>query len=245
MLETAAEWLDGNWFALLIGLFIVGMMLYGHSRGFVRLAVSLTAIVITLIATRAVLPKTVDFLKEHTGIEAATREYIIKATGIDSLKEEQVETRESQEQIIAGMDISKSLQKALQDNNNGEMWRKLGAERFQQYVAGYLGKTIIGYIGFVLLFVLISLLLHLGLRIIDIFTEIPVIHGLNQIAGAVLGLLEALIFVWSGFLLLELFETTATGGKLLALVDASGWLGFLYHYNAVGFLLQSFVSALL
>lgn len=245
MLETAAEWLDGNWFALLIGMFIVGMTLYGHSRGFVRLAVSLTAIVITLIATRAVLPKTVDFLREHTGIETATREYIVKATGIDSLKEEQIETREGQEQAIAGMDISKTLQKALQDNNNGEMWQKLGAEYFQQYVVDYLGKTIIGYISFVLLFILIWLLLHLGLKVLDIFTGIPVIHGLNQIAGAVLGFLEALIFVWSGFLLLGLFETTVTGGKLLALVDASGWLEFLYHYNAVGFLLQLFVSALL
>ena len=52
MAENILNWLDANWFALLVGVFLTGSMLYGHSCGFLRLAVSAAAVLITAALTR-------------------------------------------------------------------------------------------------------------------------------------------------------------------------------------------------
>lgn len=245
MFESVSAWLDSNWFALLIAVFMIGMMLYGHSRGFVRLAVSLTALFITLALAHTALPKVTDFVQRHTGLEKAVQGYVLKSTGIDALTQEQMDSREDQEQIIGGLQIPENFQRILRENNRQEIWERLGAEQFQQYVAEYLGKMIINYLGFALLFLAIWVLLHLGLRVLDVLTALPVVHGMNQIAGALLGFVESLIFVWLGFMILGLFEGSETGSKLYELVQSSAWLSFLYRYNLLAFFLRNLVNTML
>lgn len=245
MLETIKNWLDGNWFSLLVALYVVGMMLYGHSRGFVRLAISFSAVFITAFAAKSALPHVTEFLKTHTKMESAIENYIVSSSGIDTLDDEQIDTEEDQQRIIAGLQIPKNIQDFLNENNRGEVWEKLGAEKFQQYVAGCLGRMMMGYIGFALLFVAIWILLHIFLKIVDCFTALPVIHGLNQISGAIFGIAEALIFVWIFFALLGMFEGTVAGRKLIFLIQDNVWLRFLYENNAVSLFLKGLASALL
>ncbi len=245
MLETITSWLDSNWFSLLIGAYIVGMVLYGHSRGFVRLAISCSAVLITAFAAKSALPQVADYLNHHTEIESALEDYIVKSSGMDTLSGREMDTKEDQSQIIAGLRVPESVQTLLDENNRGEIWERLGVRQFQQYVAGYLSRMMIGYIGFALLFLIIWAFLQILLKIVDHFTELPVIHGLNQISGAVLGLMEALVFVWMFFMILGLFEGTTLGRKLLILIQDSLWLNLLYQNNLVAFFLRGLVTALL
>lgn len=245
MLGEIAAWLDSSWFALLIGIYILGMVLYGHKKGMVRLAVSFSALFIALVAAKTALPRVTDFLREHTKIEAAIEGYILRSSGIDLLDAEQVNSAEDQRQIIEGLQFPEGIRKLLAQNNSSEIWEKLGAERFQQYIAEYLGRIILGYVGFAILFIIILILLQLFLRIADYFTALPVIHGLNQIGGALLGFGEALICIWIFFMILGMFEGTAAGRQLLALVRSSSWLNVLYQNNVVAFFLKGLVGAML
>jgi len=245
MLETATQFLDSRWFSLLIGIFILGMVLHGHSCGFIRLSVSLMAVVITIIAVRTALPYATDYLRTHTKAEERIESYITSVTGLDTLTEEQTGTESSQLQIISGMDLPEGLQDILKENNTKEIWKRLGVKHFTDYISGYLGHMFLNYICFAVLFVAIWMVLHLLLKVLDIFTRLPVIHGMNQIAGALLGLFEALIFVWIAFLLIMLFAGTGPGGRLHEMIAESPWLTFLYRYNMVGWFLKGLLNAAL
>lgn len=245
MIESVTAWLDANWFSLLIGVFLVGMMLYGHSCGFIHLAVSLSAVVITLFLVHAALPYVTDYISKNTKIEESVQNYILEKNGLDTLTEEQTDSQEDQNQIIAGMQIPDNFRDLLTQNNRSEVWEELGVARFTQYVADYLAKVIINYVGFVVLFAVIWVLLHIFLHVLDIFTRLPVIHGLNQIAGAVLGLAEALIIVWLVFLLIGVFSGTEIGGKLMDLIQQSAWMSALYRTNLVALFLQDLISSLI
>ena len=93
------------------------------------------------------------------------------------------------------------------------------------------GRTLLNYFGFSLLFILFRMLLHLLMRVLNLFTSLPIIHGINQIAGAVLGLAEGFFFLWFGFILLNLFQYTPLGSGILERIEATGWLTFLYQNN--------------
>ena len=43
------EFFQENWLQILVAIYLLGMILHGHYRGFIRLAVSFTALIITLI----------------------------------------------------------------------------------------------------------------------------------------------------------------------------------------------------
>ncbi len=51
------------WLPVLAAVFLVGMMLYGHYRGFVRVALTLTSFVLSIVVVRIVTPQVTLFLK--------------------------------------------------------------------------------------------------------------------------------------------------------------------------------------
>ena len=65
MAVQVTAWLDRNWFTLLIALFLLGMTLDGHRRGFLRLTVSALALILTTLFARVALPSTAGFWQKH------------------------------------------------------------------------------------------------------------------------------------------------------------------------------------
>ena len=64
-MEFVSE-LSGRWLEVLVAVYLIGMILYGHYRGFIRLAVSLLSLVIALTAVSAAMPYVTDWLKNDT-----------------------------------------------------------------------------------------------------------------------------------------------------------------------------------
>ena len=71
------EFFQENWLPVLVALYLAGMVLYGHYRGFIRLAVSLTALIITLVIVRLALPYVTDYIQENTTISESVKESVI------------------------------------------------------------------------------------------------------------------------------------------------------------------------
>ena len=58
-----------NWLSIAAGVYLLGMILYGHRRGFIRLAVSMVAVILSLTIARVSLPVVTGFLKENTALQ--------------------------------------------------------------------------------------------------------------------------------------------------------------------------------
>jgi len=245
MADTIRVWLGANWLPLLIAVYLIGMMLYGHDRGFLKLAVSMFALVLTIYLVRLVLPHVTSYIRTNTGIEQGIKSVLLKQAGLENISEEQTQSEIAQKQAIDSLNIPQNLKSILEKNNTKEFWNILGVDKFKEYVSGCLSSLMVNYIGFAVLFVIIWILLHLVIRFADIFTRLPVIHGLNQIAGAVLGLAEALIYLWTAFLLLSACSGTYAGGKLLALITGSRWITYLFNNNLLLFFLKDLLNTML
>ena len=74
-----------HWLEILIGVYLLGMILYGHYKGFIRLAVSALALLITLAAVRMAMPYVTDWLKTETPVYGMIQSGLEKAVGLEEL----------------------------------------------------------------------------------------------------------------------------------------------------------------
>ena len=50
-----------NWFEIIIGIYLLGMILYGHYRGAIRMAVSMVAFIATFLIVHIAMPSMTVF----------------------------------------------------------------------------------------------------------------------------------------------------------------------------------------
>ncbi len=234
-----------KWLPIAAGVFLIGMMLYGHYRGFLRQCVSIGALVITLAVVKLATPYVTDILKDNTQIRDSVAQVLVNATGLEEDAGEAEETPAFQRLAIENLNIPQSVKDALIENNNHEVYNLLGVDRFIEYVSSYLAGILINAVSSVILFLLTFIAIQLLVRWLDLIARLPIIHGLNQIAGAALGLAHGLLLLWVAFLLLDLCSATPMGSQLMGQVESSKWLSLLYNYNLLNFLLQGIIRGII
>ena len=247
------------------------MVLYGHYRGFIRLAVSLVSLAAALLVVWAVMPYATDWIKNNTGLYESMKAGIEQTAGFTQLEgepdepsdveasdEETADGDTTNEELpdedttnaepsdeglaIEGLELPEQIKRLLSENKTAEDYGSLGAEALQDYVGSYLADIMLRILVFVVLFLAIFILLRVLVFWLDLIAKLPILSGLNQIAGAVLGGLEGLVFVWIGCMILTLASGTGLGGQIMSQVDISPWLSWLYENNLLSYLVLGLLS---
>ncbi len=220
-----------NWVEIVVAVYLLGMILYGHYKGFIRLAVSMAALIVTLVIVYAAMPKAAAFIKENTPVYSwiveHTKDTMEHAIGMDN----DVQMPAKQRQAIENLPLPRDIKEMLLENNNSQMYEILGVNAFIEYIGSYLANMILNWIGFVILFLVVYILLRVIMKWLDIMAKLPVLSGMNQIAGAILGGIQGLFFLWLLSLVLTACAGTSWAATILRQVEASTWLSFLYDYN--------------
>ena len=120
------EMLSGRWLEVAVAAYLIGMMLYGHYRGFIRIAVSVMSLFITLFAVRVAIPQTAAWLEHNTALYETMKESALKASGLDEKMDEMAQTaglagKAGERAVIESLEIPDQVKKLLIENNNGEI----------------------------------------------------------------------------------------------------------------------------
>lgn len=226
-----------NWLEIGTGVFLLGMVLYGHWKGLIRYTVSLLALVLTFGIVRLAMPFATDFLRENTPVYERLAERMGRVLQPEELGEAEgpgeADDPLLQRQFIEGLDLPEEVKALLIEDNNHEVYDLLGVNAFAEYVGNYLAGLILNGISFVVLFLAVYVGLRLLARALDLMARLPILSGMNQIAGAVLGGVYGLILVWLFFLLVTVFRKTGWASFLMDRIRESVWLSFLYRHNPV------------
>lgn len=229
---------------------MLGMVLYGHWKGLIRLAVSMLALIVTLVIVRFAMPYATEFIKENTSIyswmvERMETAFQVEEPPKDEWPEMSGDTSAAfQRRFIEEMELPEEIKELLIENNNSEVYRMLGVDAFAGYIGNYLAHLMLNFIGFVVLFLLVYVGLRLLAGALDLVARLPILSGMNQLAGAVLGGVHGLIYVWIFFLILTIFSRSALAGKLMPQIRSSVWLSYLYRYNLISRLVLGIVRGM-
>lgn len=224
-----------NWLTIVVGVFLLGMILYGHYKGLMHMAITIVALVLSLFLVRIVTPQVSTFLKDKTMLYETIQVQLEKKFDLSNIEEmmaAQEEKRSSYERMaIEDLPVPDGLKSILLENNNSEVYRTLGVQKFQDYITSYMTVFIIHSISYVITFLGVYLIVHVIFGCMNLITKLPVIHGMNQLAGALMGGAEGLIVVWMVFLAVTAVSGTAIGTQLMEQIQQSPMLSFLYENN--------------
>lgn len=141
--------------------------------------------------------------------------------------------REMQMEAIEAADIPDIFKSLLSANNNSEMYTMLGVKTFAEYVGSFLAKLVIHVVAFLCTFILVTIIIRAVVFALDIVSSLPVLGLLNRMAGGVIGILGAMIIVWTLFVLITLLYTTSFGKEAYAMIQSDSILQMLYTYNPI------------
>lgn len=138
-----------------------------------------------------------------------------------------------QEQLQIPEALCEQIGKVLTQVENGEA---IAAAQVQEVIGSKVADLIVSALAFVITLLLVRFILWIVYQVLDIVSHLPVIHGINQTLGMVLGLAEGLLVVWIFFVFLTCIMQTAFGKECLRLIADSKILSVFYNWNALRFL---------
>lgn len=252
------EFLTEHWLSAGAGLFLLSMVLYGHYRGFLRMAVSLLALIISVIVVSAAMPHVTRFLNENTTIHQAIGRGLLELAGAElsisdgdgDLSEESFEHAASeqppslQREIIEHLKLPEQMKESLLEHNNSEIYAMLGVDAFLDYLSSYLAHMVFNLIGAVVLFLLVNIGIRFIIKWLDLIARLPILHGINQIAGAILGGVQGLFLIWFLALIVSVCSEMQWTQVIQEQIAGSWWLRFLYENNVFNWFFITILNSL-
>ena len=219
-----------TWLGMVAAAFLIFSCFMGFRRGFVREAVSMLFVVLSVVIVWFINPYVNEFIRENTSvyetIQGGCRSFVE-----ERVPEETVLDHDKQTSVIDDLHLPGLLTGGIKENNTAEVYRYLAVTSFVDYVSGYLAQVAVNGISFLVSYILATLLIRMVSYALNILASLPIIRGVNKAAGALLGGAKCIIFIWIAFLILTVLCNTQIGEKGLEMVQQDAALSFLYNQN--------------
>ncbi len=90
----------------------------------------------------------------------------------------------------------------------------------------------------VLVFLLSVVIVNLIKRSVRRVGRLPIIKNVNALAGAVVGVVQGLIWVWLLMFVASFASTSSVGASVVAEISQNGFLTFLYNVNPLAYIIN-------
>lgn len=211
-----------NWLLIVVVVFLIISALNGYRLGFIKKLFTTLSFIITIIAASAMAPHVSEFLENNTPVYDTIKESTTEIISGSFNKDAQ-----STDEAVNEIKLPSIVKKILNEKESGESI----TDNITEYLSKELTDTIINAISFAIAFAVITLVLRTTIFTLDIIANLPIIKGINQYAGLVLGAVEGLVIVWIIFLLITIMGNTELGLILNNYIEDSSFLKFIYNNN--------------
>lgn len=205
-----------NWLLILILVVMAAFAINGYKVGIIRKAFSMFSFILTIVLASFVVPYVNDFIMHETPIYENVNIGLQNVISVDDTVDNAMQ-KNDMPQIVATI-ISGDLGQSIVSGIENQICEKLA-------------DSVIKGLAFAGSFALISLLLRTIIFTLDIIARLPIIRGINQYLGMLIGLAESIAIIWIFFILIVAFKDTQAGTVIMKCINESKILRFLYDNN--------------
>ena len=218
-----------TWFGIVILLILILFIWMGYRRGFIREIVSFFFVFLSLSLAWAINPYINDFLISETPVYSTIQE---TCTDFVQKQSSDLENEtESSSQFIDGLNLPEVLRKNIEKNNNTENYAEFSVNTLTEYVSGYLTRTIVNGLSYVLAYILATIGIRIVVYILNLIAGLPILKTANKLTGGLVGFVKGLVFIWILFLILTVLCSTEIGKTSLELIEKDSLLSVIYQYD--------------
>lgn len=240
-----------NWLLIIVILVLAGNIVWGFSRGFLRVIYSMLTWIAILVFVTWATPYVANVLTEKTNIDnriesnldEKLHELVIGDTN------GQKEDREPDTQNPGqGKKNYRDLQMKLPDAVTNKLFdtNKIADQILEgsgayDVVAGRATDLVMRVISFVLVLLIAVISFHLLSVVLKVVEKLPLIGGINRLLGLFAGLVKGILIIWLAFAIIAMAGTTDIGIALISYIYESPLLIWAYENNFVLTLLMTFL----
>lgn len=240
-----------NWLLIIVILVLAGNIVWGFSKGFLRVIYSMLAWIAILVFVTWATPYVANVLTEKTNIDNRIE------TNLDEKLHElvigdtngQKEDREPDTQNPGqGKKNYRDLQMKLPDAVTNKLFdtNKIADQILEgsgayDVVAGRATDLVMRVISFVLVLLIAVISFHLLSVVLKVVEKLPLIGGINRLLGLFAGLVRGILIIWLAFAIIAMAGTTDIGIALISYIYESPLLIWAYENNFVLTLLMTFL----
>lgn len=202
--------------------------IYGYSKGFLRMAISLVSLFVVIMVVTFVSPYVSKFLIDNTPVYDNVRQRIEETLEKDSIDEG--ETAPSQEQTFVDMDLPSLMIDALTQDSTEEM-NQTASIIYEEILSRCLAGMVIKAGTFIALVAVLWIGVTVLIFVADFLNKIPVLRTFNKLMGMGSGLVIGVTIVWLGFLVVISFFGKEVSSLMLKDVSDSSFLTYLFNSN--------------
>lgn len=217
-----------NWLFWIVIAFLAVMAVVGIKRGFVKMVFSLVSLIVTIGLTIIISPYVADFLMESTSLYEIAKE---KTGNFIEAIADTVEAEAGESKTIDELPIPDAIKDLLHKNNNEESYGILGVDNLSDYIGACVAGMIVNAAAFLATFVVIFIVIRIIVFLLDVISKLPLINGVNRLAGGALGLAEGFIVLWILCLVVTSTAGSEFGRTLLIMIDENEFLSCIYNNN--------------
>ena len=224
-----------NGLLLVVGIVFVVSIVIGYMRGFLKIVASLAATIATVVLVGFLAPYVSEAIRNVTPLEETMKQKCIDMLTPDGADSGAVLegnlSLDNQISLIEESKIPKMFQEMLLENNNDEVYAMLGVTSFAEYVGTYFAKVISDIAAFLVTFLIVTIIVRTVLCVVGVIGKLPIIGGMNRVAGGIIGIGTGLIIVWVLFLIITIFYDNSISRACMEDIANNKILQVLYDSN--------------
>jgi uncharacterized membrane protein required for colicin V production len=219
-----------TWLGCVAIVFLAIACIQGYRRGFVKEAVSVILMFCSLTLVWVVNPYVNSFLKENTSVYESVQESCRNLVE-SKLQESSSEQSDVRESLLDNLALPETMKNNLKENNTVETYQSLAVTSFTDYVSNYLALTVTNGLSFLLSYLLVTILVRTIVYALNLIAKLPILRGVNRIAGVAVGLVKGVLIVWIVLLAVTLLCSTQFGTEAMTLIRKDTFLSFMYDHD--------------
>lgn len=222
--------MEYTWLGIAAGIILLLSCYNGFRRGFVKELVSTCFVLLAIVIVWLINPYVDTFLQERTPVYDKIQEACMETV------EQQMEGisatgAEAQDALIESLPLPEFLKGQLETYNNENVYGYLVVESFESYIASAVATMLTNGLGFVLSYLLATIMIHALAYVLNLIAKLPILRGVNRMAGVLMGGVRGILFIWVVLLILTIFCNTSWGQECMTMIERDPFLSFLYDSN--------------
>ena len=217
--------------------YIVLSALRGFHKGFLKVVYSIVSIFVAVVFVVLAAPQISHVIdgtnlskQIESGCEDYVREQVIR----------QLDENNLTDLIPSWLKLPKKIEKELKKGSGAAAADLMEQQGIYKKAAKMMADFFVNLIAFVTALLIISIIIFIIGRQLDMFSKTPGIHIANMVMGFIAGALKAFLVIWIVFLLIKITDFLPSSARLISMIEENGVLKNLYDQNRILELLKYF-----
>lgn len=226
-----------NWLYLVVMAYIVLSALRGFHKGFLKVVYSIVSIFVAVVFVVLAAPQishVIDGTNLSKQIESGCEDYVRKQVV------RQLDENNLADLVPSWLKLPKKIEKELKKGSGAAAADLMEQQGIYKKAAKMMADFFVNLIAFVTALLIISIIIFIIGRQLDMFSKTPGIHIANMVMGFIAGALKAFLVIWIVFLLIKITDFLPSSARLISMIEENGVLKNLYDQNRILELLKYF-----